>query len=329
MKESRQDSELDPLRAETAHRIAPPAEVSHDISPEVSDEIPAISKSTSSKLTRKRKSEIQKPKRTRRIVRRCNFLSGKAWLQNSISVWSDIRKKAHDTAGQHPALFPIALIERLLETFLPVEGEVILDPFCGSGTTLLVAGQQHKSAIGLELSAEYCESTMRRLKQLSEAQQSRVVCHHAAAQDLDQFVSETSVDLCITSPPYWNVLNRPRSADNKAQRHYGNLDGDLGLIENYEEYLSSLQSIFQKVYQALKPGAFCIVVVMDLRKGKVFYPLHSDLSQRMTQIGFILDDLIIWNRQYDYNNLRPLGFPAVFRVNKVHEYILLFQKPRL
>ncbi|MCA9040865.1 MAG: site-specific DNA-methyltransferase [Planctomycetaceae bacterium] len=270
---------------------------------------------------------LKKPKRTRRIVRRCNFLTGKQWIQNSISVWSDIRKMAIDQTGQHPAIFPIALLERLIETFLPVGGEKILDPFCGSGSTLLAAGMKNKTAIGLELSAEYCEETLQRLKSLSPEQRSRIVCHEARAQDLLEHTAPTSIDLCITSPPYWNVLNRPRSADNKAQRNYGNLDGDLGLIDRYEDYLEMLSSIFQQVYQALKPGCFCIVVVMDLRKGKQFYPLHSDLSGKMTDLGFIFDDLIIWNRQYDYNNLRPLGFPAVFRVNKVHEYILLFQKP--
>jgi hypothetical protein len=34
----------------------------------------------------------------------------------------------------------------------------------------------------------------------------------------------------------------------------------------------------------------------------------------------------VWNRQAEYNNLRPLGYPAVFRVNKVHEYLLIMQK---
>jgi hypothetical protein len=56
--------------------------------------------------------------------------------------------------------------------------------------------------------------------------------------------------------------------------------------------------------------------------------LHSDLATRATKLGYIFDDLIIWNRQSEYNNLRPLGYPAVFRVNKVHEFIVVLQKPR-
>ena len=46
-------------------------------------------------------------------------------------------------------------------------------------------------------------------------------------------------------------------------------------------------------------------------------------------VGFLFDDIIIWDRRRDYNNLRPLGYPSVFRINKVHEYILIFQKPSM
>ena len=68
---------------------------------------------------------------------------------------------------------------------------------------------------------------------------------------------------------------------------------------------------------------------MDLRKKSRFFPFHADLAARMQQIGFLWDDTIIWNRGQEYNNLRPLGYPSVFRINKVHEFVLIFQKPRL
>ena len=66
---------------------------------------------------------------------------------------------------------------------------------------------------------------------------------------------------------------------------------------------------------------------MDLRKGSRFYPFHSDLARKMEDIGFIFDDIIIWDRRLDYNNLRALGYPSVFRLNKVHEFLLIFKKP--
>ena len=118
-----------------------------------------------------------------------------------------------------------------------------------------------------------------------------------------------------------------RTADYKEIRNYGDGDGDLGLVKDYQAFLGQLQQVFARVYQVLKPGAYCCVVVMDIRKKNRFYPFHSDLAGRLQDLGFVYDDLLIWDRRQEYNNMRPLGYPAVFRVNKVHEFILIFQKP--
>ena len=123
-------------------------------------------------------------------------------------------------------------------------------------------------------------------------------------------------------------VNQRRTADLKAVRHYGNLEGDLGTIEDYREFLAAAVSVFRDVLRVLKPGAYCCAIVMDLRKKNRFFPLHSDLAGALAESGYLYDDLIIWNRQSEYNNLRPLGYPSVFRVNKVHEFVLLMQKPK-
>jgi DNA modification methylase len=65
---------------------------------------------------------------------------------------------------------------------------------------------------------------------------------------------------------------------------------------------------------------------MDIRKGPKLYQLHSDLTRKMEEIGFTLNDIIIWDRQKEYNNMRPLGYPYSFIINKIHEYILIYQK---
>lgn len=275
----------------------------------------------------------------RRPRRRCNELDGKRWLQNSISVWSDIRKSPDELRLKHPAMFPTMLVERLIESFLPPDGRVVLDPMCGSGSTLVTAERLGLQGVGLELSEEYVELANARLAGLRSTlspntgrQESHgaagSVVHQASAVDLLQYVEPESVDLCVCSPPYWNILNQKRTADYKQIRHYGNLDGDLGTIADYEAFLDAVTDVFRDVLRTLKPGRYCCVVVMDLRKKSRFFPLHSDLATRLAQAGYVFDDLIIWNRQSEYNNLRPLGYPSVFRINKVHEYVLLMQKPK-
>jgi DNA modification methylase len=268
------------------------------------------------------------PAPARRVPRRCNDLDGKRWLQNSISVWSDLRKSAEEQRLKHPAQYPVALVERLIDSFLPGGTHTVLDPFCGSGSTLVAALNRGKAGIGLELSEDYVALARQRWDSLANGDVPTPVLHHAPAGRLCDLVPAASVDLCVTSPPYWNILNQKRSADYKAVRHYGNLDGDLGLLASYEEYLDALAAVFRDVLHVLKPGAHACIVVMDLRKRDQFYPLHSDLAAKLQTVGYRWDDLIVWNRQADYNSLRPLGYPAVFRINKVHEFVLLMQKPK-
>jgi DNA modification methylase len=266
------------------------------------------------------------PPRARKPSRRCNQLPGKTWLRNSISVWSDIQKSPEERALKHPALFPCQLVDRLVETFLPGPGALVLDPFAGVGSTLVAAARSGSRAVGCELSPEFTAVIERRVAELTPEEQARITLVNQSAFDLPTLVAPGSVDLCVTSPPYWNILNQKRTADYKSVRHYGNLADDLGTIADYDEFLDRLGDLFRLVFETLRPGAYCCVVVMDLRKKNKFYPFHSDLAARLEAIGFEWDDLVIWNRQAEYNNLRPLGYPAVFRVNKVHEYVLIFQK---
>ena len=144
--------------------------------------------------------------------------------------------------------------------------------------------------------------------------------------NIKKYLEPNSVDLTITSPPYWDILNRKGTADRKEIQNYGNSKQDFGNIADYEDFLLSLQNVFKEVYDVTRLGRYCIVVVMDIRKGPKLYQLHSDLTRKMEETGFTLNDIIIWDRQKEYNNMRPLGYPAVFRVNKAHEFILVMQK---
>lgn len=264
--------------------------------------------------------------------RRANDLDGATWTRYSISIWSDIRKTAEEIALKHPAMFPAALAGRLIECFTQRD-MTVLDPFAGVGSTLIAATQLGRHGVGIELNPEYAQIAMRRLQagtleqHWSETPSGTWQVIVGDAGDLDQFVAPESVHLVVTSPPYWDILLEKRTADYKPVRHYGDAERDLGKIRDYGQFLDALQNIFRKVYDALTHGGYCCVVVMDIRKKDCFYPYHSDFATRMQQVGFIYDDLIIWDRRHEYNNLRPLGYPAVFRVNKVHEYVLIFKKP--
>lgn len=268
----------------------------------------------------------------RRQPTRGNDLPGKEWTRYSISVWSDIRKTAEEAALKHPAMFPTMLVERVIQCFTRDGAAVVLDPFCGSGSTLVAARNLGRHGVGFEVAPEYVELARTRMDRLGASSPEDYVVHAQSADQIPVALEAESVDLCVTSPPYWDILARKRSADYKDVRDYSEGSGDLSRISDYNEFLAGLSSVFQGVWTALKPGAYCVINVMDLRKKSQFYPLHSDLASLLTaeaaERPFIYDDLIIWDRRADYNNLRPLGYPAVFRINKVHEFLIILRKPR-
>ncbi|MBI3912202.1 MAG: site-specific DNA-methyltransferase [Armatimonadetes bacterium] len=263
---------------------------------------------------------------------RANDLDGATWTRYSVSVWSDLRKTPEELALKHPALFPQALAARLIECFTTAEQQVVLDPFAGVGSTLLAARALGKRGIGLELNPDFVAVARRRLASaplglaLDGDPPGTAEIHAADARRLAEHMPSDSVDLVVTSPPYWDILNQKRTADYKAIRNYGDLPEDLGNIADYQQFLGALGELFGGVLRVLRPGGYCCVVVMDLRKRDRFYPFHSDLAARLEEIGFLYDDLIIWDRRHEYNSFRPLGYPAVFRVNKAHEFVLVMRK---
>ena len=261
---------------------------------------------------------------------RANQLDGKTWTKYSISIWSDIKKSAEEIQLGHPAMFPLQLATRLIECFTTDADNLVFDPFVGVGTTALAAERSNKIGIGIELSSKFASIAEKRLGQrelfTAPERASKIFCDDA--RNLLNYVAPGSVDLVITSPPYWDILMQKRTADNKAIRHYGDAEQDLGKIADYAQFLDALADIFKLVFRALKPNKYCAVVVMDLRKKDRFFPFHADLARKLSdQAGFIFDDLFIWDRRHEYNNMRPLGYPAVFRINKAHEYVLIFKKP--
>ena len=254
-------------------------------------------------------------------------LNGKTWLQYSISIWSDIRKSSEEIALSHPAIFPMMLVERLISIFSHKD-DTILDPFAGIGSTLIAAKKLQRHSYGLEISSKFIKTYKKRIgmKGLFDTGTHEPKMINDDANNLARHIDKNSIQLTVTSPPYWDILSQKRTADYKKIRNYGDLIADLGKIKSYNSFLDALKIIFSQVYEVTSKDGFCCIILMDIRKKNKFYPFHVDTTRFVEDIGFTLDDIIIWDRKQEYNNLRPLGYPYVFRVNKVHEYILVFKK---
>ena len=102
---------------------------------------------------------------------RCNTIG-----KNPSDVWQIAKVTSGENRSSrerapHPAQFPMDLIKRIILGFSD-EGDLVLDPFLGSGTTAEVCIRKKRQVIGFEIKAEYCRFAAKRLRLASEAARS-------------------------------------------------------------------------------------------------------------------------------------------------------------
>jgi len=102
------------------------------------------------------KHSYSRPDKGKSTIEKEDFMSG------TLSVWNIPPVSAKQIG--HPAPFPIALADRVIDLF-SYKDDVILDPFAGSGTTLVSAKQKNRSFIGFEIEPTYIELANKRLKE--------------------------------------------------------------------------------------------------------------------------------------------------------------------
>ena len=88
-------------------------------------------------------------------------LTREEFIKWAYAIWNIAPEKNQKRTG-HPAMFPIILAERCIKMFT-WKNALVLDPFCGSGTTCVAAKNLDRQYIGFELSEKYCEISEKRL----------------------------------------------------------------------------------------------------------------------------------------------------------------------
>ena len=103
--------------------------------------------------------QIQREQRVELIQSKDKF------IQQTKSIWSFSTESARRV--NHPAPFPVELPKRCIEMFTFL-GDIVFDPFLGSGTTAVAAKQTGRVYIGCDILQEYCDIAEQRLKSTEE-----------------------------------------------------------------------------------------------------------------------------------------------------------------
>lgn len=261
-----------------------------------------------------------------------NDLSGKEWLKLTKSVWISEKCADDKFAFQHPAPFLITDIRKLIR-FFTKKNMIVLDPFCGSGTTLVASAIEKRKGVGIDLNKKYCILSRKRLKELKLEKNQRVIWGDSLKKISE---IEGPIDYCVTSPPYHNILrhngNGLRDVKNKAVRngarigveYYSEDKRDVGNQKEYKDFLDLLKQIMNKVYNKLREGKYCSIIISDFTVNKRETNASGDVIRLMQSIGFNFEGSVVLIQ----NNkpLYPFGYPFAFKINHHHQYILNFRR---
>ena len=268
-----------------------------------------------------------------------NNLDSKRWLKFQKSWFIHNPPPRKKGVLVHPAKFPETLAQEFIE-FFTKQGETVLDPMAGTGSTLVAALRAGRNSYGVELNPKYAEIA----KQIVEEEraalgemvsnlQSQIINGDAAqitryreASPGEQFPQFNYV---LTSPPYWDMLHVKGAETQKKRResteldvHYSDDPNDLGNIRDYNEFLGKLVNIYKGLKPLLCEKAYLTIIVKNVKKGGKIYPLAWDIAHELGKT-YTLKDEKIWVQ--DNQRLAPFGLGSAWVSNTFHHYCLQFR----
>ena len=272
----------------------------------------------------------------RKYRNRLNDLTNKEWLKFQKSWFIHNPPPRKKDVLQHPAKFPETLVQEFIE-FFTKQGQVVFDPMAGTGSALVAALRSGRNSYGIELNPDYAqiardilEGERQELGEATGGLTADVITADAA--DVADLVEEhdiPAIDYVITSPPYWDMLHAKGAETQKERREdsdldvvYSQSDRDLGNIHDYEAFLEQLIQIYAALKPFIRHRAYLTIIVKNVKKGGVIYPLAWDLAKRLGET-YTLKDEKIWCQ--DNIRLFPYGMGNAWVSNTFHHYCLQFR----
>ncbi len=262
-------------------------------------------------------------------INKLNALTGKEWTKFTCSWFifnalpSDLKEERSvcSNSVEHPATYSPTMISDFIK-FFTKEGDKVLDPFAGIGSTLVACARTGRVGYGIELNEKYFNIIKSRVPQF-EKNIFNMDCRKIDELDL------SDIDYSISSPPYWDVLNRStngfknKRTEQGLDYNYSDSLLDLGNITDYETFLNEVCSVYLKMYDKLKQGAYLTIIVKNVKKNGKMYPLAWDIG-RILGTKYVLKDEKIWIQ--DEIGLSPYGYPYSWASNILHHYCITLKK---
>ncbi len=256
-----------------------------------------------------------------------NDIDMKNW-KNYSEIYTDslwiIDKR--DNSGAHNGKYHgnfIPQIPHQLFTRYTKINDWILDPFMGSGTSLIEAQRMGRNSIGIELQESVAQEATQRIatekndkcKAISFIGNSK----DFAIENLLKCLSIKNIQFVIMHPPYWDII---KFSDNPQ---------DLSNAKTLDDFLHSFDQVIKNTTKILEKNRYCAVVIGDKYANSQIIPLGFHCMNLFLNRGFILKAILVKNfdETKGKNNKQGIwryrALSSDFYIFK-HEYIFVFKK---
>lgn len=192
------------------------------------------------------------------------------------------------------------------------EGDTVLDPFVGGGTTAVEAKLTNRNFVGFDINPKAVELSCEKCDFEFDTTATSVI-DVADARNLP--LNDNSVDLICAHPPYADII------------HYSeNIEGDLSLLP-IKDFLFEMGKVADECRRVLKKDKFCAILMGDMRKKGMVQPLAFETMRVFELAGFKTKEIII----KEQHNCKATGY---WKTNSIkfnflllaHEYLFVLKK---